>query len=108
MLDRIRKWLRPTKEKPQPKFSVGDEVVFTFSILNSSYYHYLRNTTTTKTVGTYNGNVLEIIWFDDIYTYQVEFSPYDTDLKWIQYLKESELNHSVAKRREERLKELGI
>ena len=106
MLDRIRKWLRPTKEKPQPKFSVGDEVVFTFSILNSC-------TTTTKTIynnllGTYNGNVLEIIRFDDIYTYQVEFSPYDTDLKWIQYLKESELNHSVAKRREERLKELGI
>lgn len=101
MLDRIRKWLRPTKEKPQPKFSVGDEVVFTFSILNNW-------TTTTKTVGTYNGNVLEIIRFDDIYTYQVEFSPYDTDLKWIQYLKESELNHSVAKRREERLKELGI
>jgi hypothetical protein len=101
MLDRIRKWLRPTKEKPQPKFSVDDEVVFTFSILNNW-------TTTTKTVGTYNGNVLEIIWFDDIYTYQVEFSPYDTDLKWIQYLKESELNHSIAKRREERLKELGI
>lgn len=101
MLDRIRKWLRPTKEKPQPKFSVGDEVVFTFSILNNW-------TTTTKIVGTYNGTVLEIIWFDDIYTYQVEFSPYDTDLKWIQYLKESELNHSVAKRREERLKELGI
>ena len=101
MLDRIRKWLRPTKEKPQPKFSVGDEVVFTFSILNNW-------TTTTKTVGTYNGIVLEIIWFDDIYTYQVEFSPYDYDLKWIQYLKESELNQSVAKRREERLKELGI
>lgn len=100
MLDRIRKWLRPTKEKPQPKFSVGDEVVFTFSILNSCIYKNL--------LGTYNGNVLEIIWFDDIYTYQVEFSPYDTDLKWIQYLKESELNHSVAKRREERLKELGI
>ena len=100
MLDRIRKWLRkPIKEKPQPKFSVGDEVVFTFSILNSIYNNLL---------GTYNGTVLEIIWFDDIYTYQVEFSPYDTDLKWIQYLKESELNHSVAKRREERLKELGI
>jgi hypothetical protein len=101
MLERIRKWLRPTKEKPQPKFSVGDEVVFTFSILNNW-------TTTTKTVGTYDGIVLEIIWFDDIYTYQVEFSPYDTDLKWIQYLKESELKQSVAKRREERLKELGI
>ena len=99
MLERIRKWLRPTKEKPQPKFSVGDEVVFTFSILNSIYNNLL---------GTYNGTVLEIIWFDDSYTYQVEFSPYDTDLKWIQYLKESELNHSVAKRREERLKELGI
>lgn len=99
MLDRIKKWLRPTKEKPQPKFSVGDEVVFTFSILNTIYNNLL---------GTYNGTVLEIIWFDDIYTYQVEFSPYGTDLNWIQYLKESELNHSVAKRREERLKELGI
>ena len=41
-----------------------------------------------------------------IETYHIRF--YTTDLKWIQYLKESELNHSVAKRREERLKELGI